>query len=132
MNVEKEKPKILIADDDPSILRLMKVIAEREGFSVLTARDGRDAYRILLEEDSLHGAILDVIMPYIQGTELVRYMKNDDRLKKIPVIVMTAEQNPRLSAESLSAGAVAFLPKPFSASQLQEVLKKFFVKEGSI
>jgi FixJ family two-component response regulator len=43
---------------------------------------------------------------------------------KVPVIVMTAEQNPRLSVESLEAGAVAFLPKPFTPSQLQDVLKK--------
>ncbi|MCS6873468.1 MAG: response regulator [Pyrinomonadaceae bacterium] len=132
MNVEKEKPKVLVADDDPAILRLMKAVLEREGFLVVTARDGRDAYKILQEEDSLQGAILDVIMPYIQGTELVRYMKTDDRLKNIPVIVMTAEQNPRLSAESINAGAVAFLPKPFTTVQLQEILRKFFVKSRSI
>ncbi|RMG06925.1 MAG: response regulator [Acidobacteria bacterium] len=128
MSMNEEKPKILIADDDPSILRLMRVIVEKEGFSVITARDGRDAYKVLQEDDSLAGAIFDVIMPYIQGTELVRYMKSDSKLKHIPIIVMTAEQNPRLRIESLEAGAVGFLPKPFTASQLQEILRKFFQK----
>ncbi len=130
--INDDKPKILIADDDPSILRLMKIIVEREGFSVITARDGRDAYKVLQEEITLAGAIFDVIMPYIQGTELVRYMKTDNRLQHIPVIVMTAEQNPRLSMESLNAGAVGFLPKPFTASQLQEMLRKFFQKGQSV
>ncbi len=129
--VNEDKPKVLIADDDPSILRLMKIIVEKEGFSVITARDGRDAYKILQEETALAGAIFDVIMPYIQGTELVRYMKTDDQLRHIPVIVMTAEQNPRLSTESLNAGAVGFLPKPFTASQLQEMLRRFFQKGQS-
>ncbi len=132
MEAASQKPKILVADDDPAILRLIKVILEKEGYSVVTARDGRDAYRLLQNEGPFVAAILDVIMPYIQGTELVRYMKSDKRLMKIPVIVMTAEQNPRLSTESLEAGAVSFLPKPFTSSQLQEMLKKYVNLDNSL
>jgi two-component system alkaline phosphatase synthesis response regulator PhoP len=129
--METIKPKILVADDDPAILRLIKVIVEKEGYSVITARDGRDAYKLLQNEGPFVAAILDVVMPYIQGTELVRYMKSDKRLMKVPVIVMTAEQNPRLSVESLEAGAVAFLPKPFTPSQLQDLLKKYVTSNSN-
>lgn len=124
-----EKFQILIADDDPAILRLVKAIVEKEGFVAVTARDGREAYKLLTSGNPFSAAIFDVVMPYIQGTELVRHMQSEKRLMKIPVIIMTAEQNPRLSSDSFSAGAVAFLPKPFTTSQLQTMIR-MFVKKG--
>jgi CheY-like chemotaxis protein len=123
-----EQWQILVADDDPAILRLVKAIVEKEGFTVISARDGKEAYKFLQSEDKFSAVIFDVVMPYIQGTELVRYMKSEKRLMHIPVIMMTAEQNPRLSSESYAAGAVAFLPKPFTASQLKMMLEVFVQK----
>jgi CheY-like chemotaxis protein len=120
--------QILVADDDPAILRLVKAVVETEGFTVITARDGKEAYKILQSGEPFAAAIFDVVMPYIQGTELVRYMQSEKRLMKIPVIMMTAEQNPRLSSDSFAAGAVAFLPKPFTNSQLKMMLKMFIQK----
>ena len=116
--------QVLVADDDPSILRLVKAIVEKEGFTAVTARDGKEAYK-LLQSENITAAIFDVVMPYIQGTELVRYMQSEKKLMNIPVIMMTAEQNPRLSSESFSAGAVAFLPKPFTPIQLQTMVRMF-------
>jgi CheY-like chemotaxis protein len=131
MNEEKDngQASILIADDDPAILRLVKAIVEKEGFIAVTVRDGREAYKLLNAGEPFAAAIFDVVMPYIQGTELVRHMQSEKRLMKIPVIVMTAEQNPRLSSDSFAVGAVAFLPKPFTTSQLQTMLR-MFVKKG--
>ena len=68
-------------------------------------------------------------MPYIQGTELVKYMQTEERLKEIPVIMMTAEQNPRFTSDSFQAGAVAFLPKPFTTTQLKVMLQMFLQKK---
>ena len=62
-------------------------------------------------------------MPHIQGPELVRYMKTEKRFMNIPVMMMTAEQDPKLSRDSFAAGAVVFLPKPFTAVQLQTMLR---------
>lgn len=122
---ENGKSQILIADDDPAILRLVKAIVEKEGFTAVTVRDGREAFKLLNAGEPFAAAVFDVVMPYIQGTELVRHMQSEKRLMKIPVIIMTAEQNPRLSSDSFAAGAVAFLPKPFTASQLQVMLRMF-------
>lgn len=119
------KQQVLVADDDPAILRLVKAIVEKEGFTAVTARDGKEAYKLLQSESGFAAAIFDVVMPYIQGTELVRYMQSEKKLMNIPVIMMTAEQNPRLSSESFSAGAVAFLPKPFTPIQLQTMVRMF-------
>ncbi|MGI9054434.1 MAG: response regulator [Pyrinomonadaceae bacterium] len=126
-----EQQQVLVADDDPAILRLVKTIVEKQGYTVVLARDGKEAYKILQSGESFVAAIFDVVMPYIQGTELVRYMQTEKKLMNIPVIMMTAEQNPRLSSESYAAGAVAFLPKPFSAVQLRTMLEVFVQKSNS-
>ncbi len=115
--------KVLVADDDPAILRLVKAIVEKEGYTVISARDGKEAYKLLQSEAHFEAAIFDVVMPYIQGTELVKFMQSEKKLMNIPVIMMTAEQNPRLSSESFAAGAIAFLPKPFTTSQLKVMLQ---------
>lgn len=120
--------RILVADDDPAILRLVSAIIEKEGYKVVTARDGREAYK-LLQSGEYCAAILDVMMPHIQGPELVRHMRTEKRLMKIPVMMMTAEQNPKLSTDSFAAGAVVFLPKPFTTSQLQVMLRMLVAKK---
>lgn len=120
--------RILVADDDPAILRLVTTILEKEGFSVVPARDGREAYKTLQSEPEFTAAILDVVMPHITGPELVRFMKTDKRLMGIPVMMMTAEQDPKLSSDSFSAGAVVFLPKPFTTAQLQIMLQMLIGK----
>ena len=128
-NITSLKPQILVADDDPAILRLVKTIVEKEGYEVISARDGREAYKFLQStENKFVAGIFDVVMPHIQGTELARFMQSEARLAKIPVMMMTAEQNPKLSSESFSAGAVVFLPKPFTTNQLQVMLRMLLVK----
>jgi CheY-like chemotaxis protein len=122
--------RILVADDDPAILRLVTAIVEKEGYTVVPARDGREAYKLLQSDADFVAGIFDVVMPHIQGPELVRYMKTEKRLMKIPVMMMTAEQNPKLSSDSFSAGAVVFLPKPFTTAQLQIMLRMLIAKAG--
>jgi CheY-like chemotaxis protein len=123
--------RILVADDDPAILRLVTAIVEKEGFTVAAARDGREAYKILQTDSDFVAGIFDVVMPHIQGPELVRYMKTEKRLMRIPVMMMTAEQNPKLSSDSFAAGAVVFLPKPFTTAQLQIMLRMLISKATS-
>ena len=121
--------RMLVADDDPAILRLITTILEKENFNVVMARDGREAYKILQADPNFTAAILDVVMPHISGPELVRYMKSEERLKRIPVMMMTAEQDPKLSSDSFSAGAIVFLPKPFTTAQLQIMLQMLIGKK---
>jgi len=122
--------RILVADDDPAILRLVQTILEKDSYSVVTARDGREAYKILQQDTDFIAAILDVVMPQISGPELVRHMKTEKRLMRIPVMMMTAEQDPKLSSDSFAAGAVVFLPKPFTTAQLQTMLQMLIGKRS--
>lgn len=122
--------RILVADDDPAILRLVQTILEKDKYTVVTARDGREAYKILQRDTDFIAAVLDVVMPQISGPELVRHMKTEKRLMRIPVMMMTAEQDPKLSSDSFAAGAVVFLPKPFTTAQLQTMLQMLIGKGG--
>jgi CheY-like chemotaxis protein len=123
--------RILVADDDPAILRLVTAIVEKEGYEVAPAKDGREAYQILQRDSDFLAGIFDVMMPHIQGPELVRYMRTEKRLMRIPVMMMTAEQNPKLSSDSFAAGAVVFLPKPFTTAQLQIMLRMLISKAST-
>ena len=120
---KKTKGRVLVADDDPAILRLVTTILQKEGFSVVGARDGREAYKALQDDADFTAAIFDVVMPHIAGPELVRYMRTEKRFNHIPVMMMTAEQDPKLSSDSFAAGAVVFLPKPFTTAQLHTMLR---------
>ena len=125
---ENTKGRILVADDDPAILRLITLILEKEGFNVIGARDGKEAYKALQDNTDITAAVFDVVMPHIAGPELVRFMRTEKRFNKIPVMMMTAEQDPKLSRDSFAAGAVVFLPKPFTTTQLQTMLRMLIAK----
>jgi two-component system sensor histidine kinase/response regulator len=128
---DKDAKRILVADDDPAILRLVTTLLEKDNYTVVTARDGREAYKHLQSDPSFIAAVLDVVMPHISGPELVRYMKTEKRLMRIPVMMMTAEQDPKLSSDSFAAGAVVFLPKPFTTAQLQIMLQMLIGKSSA-
>lgn len=125
---KNSKGRILVADDDPAILRLVTTILEKEGYFVIGARDGREAFKALQDDVGFAAAVFDVVMPKITGPELVRYMKTEKRFMKIPVMMMTAEQDPKLPTDSFAAGAVVFLPKPFTTTQLQTMLRMLVAK----
>ena len=119
---------VLVADDDPAMLKLVSAIVEAEGFIAATANNGKEAYSALKSGAEFVLAVVDVMMPYIEGTELVKFMQADDRFKHIPVIMMTGERSAKLTGDALAAGAIAFLPKPFTNSQLRTTMRTLVQK----
>jgi DNA-binding response OmpR family regulator len=115
--------RVLVVDDDPIIMQLVKDVMEEEGYTVVSAQDGGEAYRILQKDNKFVAGIFDVKMPAIQGTDLLRYMQTEKRLIRIPVLIMTSEQNAAIQFESLSAGAAIFLPKPFTRVTLRMMFR---------
>lgn len=116
-------PRLLIADDDPAVCFLATRIAQQEGFAAINAKDGQEAFNILRLEGLFDIVIFDMVMPHMDGLELVRFMRQDSRLQHIPVGIMTAEQDPKLWNDSLSAGVGIFLPKPFTSEQMRYMLR---------
>lgn len=115
--------RILVADDDPVIRHLVSAIVTKEGYTVVAVDDGRQAYRLLQSDSNFCAAIFDMMMPHLKGLEIIRYMRTENRLRRIPVMMITSEQSLKLMAESLSAGTTVFLPKPFNPEQLQTMLR---------
>jgi DNA-binding response OmpR family regulator len=115
--------RILVVEDDPIIMQLVKDVVEEEGYSVVSAQDGGEAYRILEKESKFAAGIFDVKMPAIQGTDLLRYMQTEKRLARIPVLIMTSEQSTAIQSQSFSAGATIFMPKPFTRATLRTMFR---------
>lgn len=115
--------RVLVVEDDPIMLALVKDVIEEEGYSVVSAHDGREAYKLLERDSEFVAGIFDVKMPFLLGTDLIRYMQTEKRLARIPVLIMTIQQSPEVQHESLSAGAAVFLPKPFTRSSLRTMFR---------
>ena len=115
--------RVLVADDDPVMRHLITTIIKQQEYQVVVANDGREAYRILQSDSQFTAAILDMTMPFLEGLDLIRYMRSEKRLMRIPIMMITAEQDIKLMASSFSAGATAFLPKPFTPEQLQSAIR---------
>ncbi len=123
--------RVLVADDNPAILRLITAVVEREGYKAVPAHDGREAYKLLQHDGDFAACIFDMQMPHMQGMELLRYMRTEEHLMRVPVMMMTAEQDPKVTSESFAAGASVFLPKPFTSSRLQLMLRMLIGKSQS-
>ena len=115
--------RVLVADDDPVMRHLLSTIIKQQGYEVVVAEDGRAAYRILKSDSAFNAAILDMTMPFLEGLDLIRYMRSEKRLMRIPVMIITAGQDIKLMTSSFAAGATAFLPKPFTPEQLQSAIR---------
>lgn len=114
--------RVLIADEDPALIRQLAEAIDRDGFRAAAARNGLEALKILQGDSDFVAVIFAVAMSDMQGPELVRYMKTEKRLMHIPIIMMSSQRNPTLSADAFSAGAQVFLSKPFTTSQLLAML----------
>ena len=119
----KTASRVLIADDDPVIRHWITSTLEAEGYSVVSTNDGRDAYRLLQSDANFAGAVLDMSMPYLEGSDLIRFMRTEKRLMRIPVMLITAESDIKLLASGFAAGATILLPKPFTRRRLQQMLQ---------
>jgi CheY-like chemotaxis protein len=114
---------ILVADDDEDILRLISRRLSSQGYRILTAENGPDALALALAE-APDAAILDGIMPGLQGHEVCARMRADARTAHIPVMLLTAKAGDIDEREADDAGADAFVGKPFGFDQLDRKLRE--------
>lgn len=128
--IPAERRRVLVADDDALTLRMVTAIVETEGYRAVSAADGQQALRCLQEDATFSAAIFDMTMPHLQGLDLILYMKADERLRRIPVGMITAERDPKIWDDSVAAGACVFLPKPFTPPQVQMMLRMLASKAG--
>ncbi len=108
--MDLQKPKILIIDDNLLLLEIYSGKFTEAGFEVFTAEDGEKALT-LLEKQEPDLIILDLILPKIDGFEILKVIKQKERLKKIPVLVLTNRAEYEFRKKALQLGAAEYLPK---------------------
>ena len=111
-------PVILAADDDEDILELVTFRLERSGYTVLQARDGEEAFQ-LAKEKKPDLAVLDVMMPKMDGFELTRRLRAEETTRRIPIILLTARAQDADLQQGFDAGADDYIRKPFSPQELR-------------
>ncbi|CAN5571179.1 N/A [soil metagenome] len=118
MNDELQLTHALVADDEPHIGRIIKMKLEQGPFRVTLAYDGREALEVLHREQDIGLVLLDLMMPYLSGLDVLAEMKKDDRLTRIPTIVLTAAGQEQQHRAAMDLGASEFMTKPFSPKRL--------------
>ena len=121
------KPIVLVADDDPSILEILKLGFRTKGYEVITASDGRSAVQAI-EQSRPDLLVLDIEMPHLTGIEVLRHLRKD--WPALPVVIMTAHGTISLAVEAMKEGATEFITKPFEMEQLLLVIQKALEREG--
>ena len=127
------KPRILVGEDDPSILRMTKLRLEHEGYDVVTAMDGEAVLRQAAEAAPVDLILLDIKMPKRDGYDVCRTLKRDAATAAIPVIVFTASENQLLTLADrcLEAGASDWIKKPFRTPELLKKIHQALGEEAS-
>jgi two-component system, response regulator, stage 0 sporulation protein F len=120
--------RILVVDDDPAIIEILRIGLQREGYLVLTASTGEEAVRIA-QQEAIACAIIDIKLPGMDGIDVVRYLRGHLHLT-CPLVLLTAhvaydaEMQP-----GLQAGASAYVLKPFRLLELRQFIHQLVSRE---
>jgi DNA-binding response OmpR family regulator len=118
MSEQSLKPKILVVEDDKSVSYLLEFILNREGFATASAADGRAA-EILFESEPLPLLILlDVMLPYQDGFQLIRIIRTKRGWGDVPIIMLTSNSHEEDIVRALDSGANDYVVKPFQPNEL--------------
>jgi CheY-like chemotaxis protein len=117
------RPVVLVADDDEDILTLVAFRLERSGCEVVKARSGDEALR-LATELAPDLAVLDGMMPGLDGYEVTRRLRATEQTREMPIILLTARAQEADVARGMAAGADEYVKKPFDARDLRERVER--------
>lgn len=106
--------KILVVDDEIDVVEVVEMLLELEGYKVLKAYDGKEALAAV-EKEIPDLVILDIMMPEIDGVEVCRRFRANEKLNNVPIVMFSAKISAYDKKESFEAGADGFISKPFNA-----------------
>ena len=115
--------KILITEDSPTILEILKSVLVEEGYEVIAASDGQQALN-LAKTEKPDLMVLDLMLPKIDGYKVCRMLKFDEKYKDIPIIMLTARTNETDEKLGKEVGADAYIKKPFQPEVVIDEIKK--------
>jgi two-component system, cell cycle response regulator len=115
---------ILVVDDEPNNLEILKLDLEDEGYNILTGTDGVEGLKELQDhKDDVQVILLDRMMPNMNGIEFMKNLRADKSISSIPVIMQTAASDKEQIAEGMASGVYYYLTKPYDKTVLLSILK---------
>ena len=128
--MSEKKPKILIVDDEPDICNLTEKFLKLGGFDTITSNNGKEALKIVEERfNEITLILLDVMMPGVSGWEVLRNLKNDEKLKNILVVLFTVKSFNEDIQKGKQLGADGYITKPFSGKELLAYVQNLLSKK---
>ncbi len=121
--VASEAPTVMVVDDSITVRKVTTRLLERHGMNVITAKDGVDALATL-QEVTPDIMLLDIEMPRMDGFELATNVRNDDRLKKVPIIMITSRTGQKHQDRAKKIGVERYMGKPFQETELFETIEE--------
>lgn len=109
---------MVVADDEPHIGRIIKMKLEQGPFRVSLVYDGREAIDVLRRETDVRLVLLDLMMPYASGLDVLTWMRTEPHYRDVPCVILTAAGQEEQHARAMQLGASDFMTKPFSPKRL--------------
>jgi CheY-like chemotaxis protein len=122
------RKSVLIADDEPITRTLVKLLLERDGYTVMEAHNGREAVDLAVRQ-SPSLIVMDLNMPEMDGYEAISEIRHVDGLQHTPIVVVTTEDGPTIAQQVLALGADDYILKPFEPSVLTARVKAAFSRQ---
>lgn len=122
-----EQSKILVVDDSPTIVEVIKTMLEGAGYEIITAADGLEALNIARKEKP-DLIVLDIMLPKMQGYQVCRLLKFDENYQNIPILMLTAKTEESAKMTGLKTGADEYLTKPVKSDELLNVIRELLNK----
>ena len=119
------QPSVLVVEDDVHIAHVLSFMLERQGYRVTHVADGRAAVQHVTAEPAPDLVLLDVMLPYVDGFEIVGLIRAQAGWEAVPVLMLTAKNTERDTVRALDAGANDFIIKPFQPQELLARLRRF-------
>ena len=123
-----EKKKILLVDDEQGFVDTVKQYLESRKYNVIVANNGKEALEKVEENPDL--ILLDIIMPGIDGFEVLRRLRNNLRTRYIPVIMLTARGESKAILKAQDLGTTDYIIKPFSLKELLYLVKRYILEDA--
>jgi len=116
---------VAVVDDEPDTTEMIAEMIRLSGYQVITSFSGSAAMQIISSEKP-DAVVLDVMMPDRSGLDVLRFMRQDPRLERIPVIVVSARNRPEDIREGIAAGAAIYLTKPVAFREIKNAVQRVF------
>ena len=124
------RKKILVVDDEDDILHFLELVLREKGYDVATASGGHEALtKAQIERPNL--ILLDIMMPQMDGWEVLKLLRVDDETADIPVAMLSARTEARDRVQGLQEGAIDYICKPFSLAELLGKIEAIFSQAGA-